>query len=672
MPITQTQIQTAKNKQDTAAHDRSPQVRLVAGPGTGKSFAIQERVLYLLNQQVLPDAIYVVSFTRASALELRKRIHKYCLDKGRSDGEMVRVSTLHSLALRTLAAAGLLTAYPASPQVLDQKELEWIFDAEFAEETGYTPARCKEIRKDFEAFWSTNVQTPPPHAQPTQPITQIERQAFLGFHSPRTQMYSCVLPGEIVRKCVDYMVAGTLDPAALLGAQHLIVDEFQDLNPSDLEFVDGIAGSGVTLFVAGDDDQSLYSFRFASPAGIQSFTRRYPNAGDYELDDCFRCTTNVLEAAKTLIASFPGSNRIPKHLRSLYLNSVPPEDGIVHRWRFARGIHEAKAIAQSCKELIDQGISPRKILILISKRDVLLPALRQAFNAENIDFESPKETGFIDTKQGRFTLALLRIVCNLDDYVAYRLILGLRSHVGASTCNDIANKVFANNLNYRDLFGVLLPPGVFSTREANIIHRAGSVYDRISRWQPTDTLQQRSDEISNIVLQEFGQSASQEWIQQIDHLPPEMTLEEMRDYLWADTDEQQAALLETVYARLGIGHSATDLLPQRVRIMTMHGAKGLSARVVFIPGLEAEILPGARRRSYPGLVAEAARMLYVSITRARAACILSYAQNRIVYGQFSNQAPSQFALYLGGRFFPRNNGLSLAEARQIAQICSAL
>jgi len=309
---------------------------------------------------------------------------------------------------------------------------------------------------------------------------------------------------------------------------------------------------------------------------------------------------------------------------------------------------------------------------LIAKRDVLLSTLTQAFKAEKLDFEPPKESGFIDTRHGRFALALLRIVCNADDYVAYRLILGLRLYVGTSKCNSIANKVFTNNLNYRDLFVGLLPPGVFSAREINIVLRAGSIWDQISGWQPTDTLQQRSAEISDIVSQNFGPSASQEWAAQADHLPLEMTLEEVRNYLWADTDEQQAALLENVYERLGIKHSATDLLPQRVRVMTMHGAKGLSADVAFIPGLENDILPGARRRLYPGLVAEAARMLYASITRARAACILSYARNRVVYGEYSGQTQSGFVRCLGGRFGDRSDGLSTTEAEHIAQICNNL
>jgi len=106
--------------------------------------------------------------------------------------------------------------------------------------------------------------------------------------------------------------------------------------------------------------------------------------------------------------------------------------------------------------------------------------------------------------------------------------------------------------------------------------------------------------------------------------------------------------------------------------MTMHGAKGLSGKIVFVPGLEEEILPGPWRQPYPGLVLEAARLLYVSITRARAACIISYARTRIVHGQFGNQTPSRFATSLGGPFVARTSGLNAVEVGHITNEMSHL
>lgn len=667
MPITQQQIQNAQRQQDSAAHDPKRQIRLIAGPGTGKSFAIQERVQWLLSNGVPPGHIFVVSFTRASALDLKRRIQRYCQNKGLHNSEQVSVSTLHSLALRSLRAANLLTAYPVDPCVMDDWELKSVLDTEFSKVSGHTPGRCKDIRGIYEAFWGTGKWLPTNYIPPNPPITQAERTNYQQFHTPRTQVYSCVLPGEIIRQCVVKMRAGNLNPASLLNIKYLIVDEYQDLNSMDLEFVDRLIRSGVTSFVAGDDDQSIYSFRFASPSGIQSFTNRYPNAGDYELRHCFRCTTNIVRTVKALMADFSEPNRIPKQLKSLYDASAPPVPGIVQRWIFTNAIHEARAIARSCAKLTKEGIPPRKIMILVSNKRTQLMTIQEELEKEDVEFESPLANPYIDTNVGRFVLALLRIVSNESDYVAHRLILGLRPNVGPTTCNFIAETIIANNLNFRDIFHNPLPTGVFQGRRLSALNHARDVCASIEGWLSDDSLTVRSSDISNIISTVFGQQVVQEWISQVSELPQEITLEELRDYLWADTDEQKEALLEAVYTRLGLD-IPEGLFPQKVRIMTMHGAKGLNAGVVFIPGLEEDILPGNKRQPFPGLVLEAARLLYVSISRARAACILTYAQRRLVYGNFSNQASSRFVSSLGGQFnFRDENGLSAVEVNEITQ-----
>lgn len=680
MPITQQQVQNAQNLQHRAAHDPNPQVRLIAGPGTGKSFAIGERVHWLLKRGILPQCIFVVSFTRAASLDLQRRTYAYCKDKGFPNVDQVVVSTLHSLALRALYAANLL-AYPAHPLVMDDWELKNIFDIEFSKVSGhtghpgarYTPRRCKEIRMDYEAFCGTGQWVPPNYIPPDPPISETERAEYKRYHRLRTQVYSCVLPGEIVRQCIENMKAGVLDPVTLLGIEHLIVDEYQDLNPVDLDFVDRLISNGVITFIAGDDDQSVYSFRFASPIGIKSFMSRHPRTSDHELRHCFRCTPNVLGAAQALLNTFGEPDRIPKHLISLYETSEPPVSGLVYRWIFSSAVREARAIASSCKKLIQGGLSSRKIMILVSNTRAQLASITGELTAQNVQFESPREDSFIDTRAGRFILALLRIACDPNDYVAHRLVLGLRPNVGVGICNSIAEAVIDNDLNFRDIFYNPLPTGVFHGRHLSALNSARTICANVSNWQSTDTLTQRSVDICNIVLNTFGSQQVQEWAATTSHLPQNITLEELRDYLWADTDEQQASLLGSVYDRLGLPTPAGGLLPDKIHIMTMHGAKGLDdGNVVFIPGLMEEILPGGRKSPYPGLVLEAARMLYVSITRASAACILIYADTRIVYGNFTRQACSRFVPHLGGTFVHRDDGLADLDVEQILQCCNNL
>ncbi len=533
--------------------------------------------------------------------------------------------------------------------------------------------RRKEVREDHEAFWSTGDWNPANHVIPDPPITDAERTSFAGFHNPRTQTYACVLPGQIIRLCVEEMEAGLLDAVELLDLQHLIVDEFQDLNPNDLRFVGHIIQQGAKVFVAGDDDQSLYAFRHASPAGIQQFHVTYPDAVSHQLNDCFRCAPAILSASTALIIAHPGPGRIAKNPVSLYAASAPPVLGTMFRWKFTWASQEAKAIAASCKALTDAGMNPREILILISNQQELMRLLLKELENAGVPTEHPREEGFCDTETGRLVLAIARIVCNENDYISHRALLCLRKGVGIVRCVAVFDAVITANLNYRDIFYDDLPPGVFSGGTLNALTRARATCATISLWEPEDTLEMRSQEIAQVIEKHYDANEADVWRTVVAGLRPEMTIVELRDYLWAESDLAQAAVLESVLQRIGEPVPVEGVLPARVRMMTMHGAKGLSGRVVFIPGLEDELLPGHRLTPYPGLVLEAARMLYVSITRARAACITSFAGNRTVHGKPMPHTRSRFAINMGGAWTQGPaGGLSDAQVATIMTECGNL
>jgi len=304
--------------------------------------------------------------------------------------------------------------------------------------------------------------------------------------------------------------------------------------------------------------------------------------------------------------------------------------------------------------------------ILLSNRRALGPEIITHLQGANVPFTVAAAQEFRDANVGRLLLSILRIVCDQNDYVAHRILLGLRAGVGVGTCNAICEAVIgAGGLNYRRIFYDPLPPGVFSARALRSLNAARAICAQIAQWTCDDQIGARRQEIRTIITDVIGPAAAQQFDNFAATLPDEMLLQELRDYLWADTDEQQATILKRVYTRLGQQVPAAAVLPERVRIMTMHGAKGLSGTIVFIPGLEGTILPGTKRVPYPGLVLEAARMLYVSITRARAACIMSNAYRRFFNGRNVAQAPSRFTANLGGPFLQRASGLQAAEIQAV-------
>jgi DNA helicase-2/ATP-dependent DNA helicase PcrA len=440
----------------------------------------------------------------------------------------------------------------------------------------------------------------------------------------------------------------------------------------DLEFVYAMIASGAKVLVAGDDDQSIYSFRFASPAGIQTFVTKYPNCAQHVLTDCFRSTPSVLAAAAALIGAHPQPQRISKTLVSLYQVAKPPVAGIVLRWTFPSGVAEARAIAESCRDVIAAGVAPRDILILLGSKPELLSKVLEELDAVAVPYEQPLAESFGDSDPGRFVLALMRIACDRDDYVAHRVLLGLLPGVGVGTCGAIADSVIQHSLNYRRLFYEPLPAAIFKGRPLKALNAVRAICAQILGWQETDDIGGRVAEVSGLLSANFSPAEAATWQTVAGALPTGMMLSELRDFLWADSEEQQGVVLRAVFTRLGLPIPASGILPSRIRVMTMHGAKGLSGKIVFIPGLEEEVLPGPWRRPYPGLVLEAARLLYVAMTRARAVCALSYARTRTVHGQFQNRVASRFAAHTGGAFAARTSGLTATEIGAVMSEISQL
>jgi ATP-dependent DNA helicase UvrD/PcrA len=667
VPLNPQQIKSAEARQAAAAQDMSPAVRLVAGPGTGKSASIEQRYLCLLQAGVRPRRIYGVSFTRAASKDLYLRVSAFCSQNGINLGKAdLRVTTLHSLALAALQKANKLRAYPVRPVVLDDWDVPNVFDAEFCISSGYKSERTQEIRREREAFWVTGQWNPANYTQPTPPITNTEHQAFDGFHRATTHSYACVLPGSIVRECVDLIAKGKLDPVAELDLEHLIVDEYQDLNPLDIEFIDHMAVAGANVFVAGDDDQSIYAFRFASPAGIQDFFTRHPGAGDHLLDACFRSAPRPVASANALIAQYSPPARIPKTLTSLWAGATPPVNGVVCRWEFKKDKDEASAIADSASALIAAGVPANEIMLLLSNSR-MFPVLENALKASKVPFLAPKEQSWVDTEGGRFVLGILRsVVSSGQDYVAYRLILGCRRGVGPKTCHQIVDRTVQNKLTYGDLFTSPLPANTFDQRQASALRIAAAICIAVSTWTPNDDLALRAADLRAFISGARPAKDLSEWDGLVNSLPPGMTLGELQDYLMADNADQRRAILVSVHARLALPPPA-KMTESGVRVLTMHGAKGLQAKVVFIPGLEEYLLPGPRRSADEG-----ARLLYVSITRARAAVVLSYANGRYYGGTWKGRAPSQYCAHLGGPFGKRFSGLVATDVKAITSAIAAM
>jgi DNA helicase-2/ATP-dependent DNA helicase PcrA len=315
---------------------------------------------------------------------------------------------------------------------------------------------------------------------------------------------------------------------------------------------------------------------------------------------------------------------------------------------------------------------PQEIMVLISNTHALRGPLTKAFNDLEVPFEPPRDKPFRDTDTGRALYTLTRLIKDEPAYPALRTLLTLRKGVGPTRIAGIAKEALESGMNYRDVFYEPLPEGVFSPSSARALEAPRAVCAHLLDWSPEDILEDRADDIDGVLRMILG-SEPEPWEDEIESLPVEANLGELAAFLSATRDSDKAALLRSVYERLGQDMEENEALPSRVRMLTMHGAKGLSATVVFIPGLEQEVLPGPRRARHTAQVLEAARMLYVSITRARLVCVASYATRRYMPPQVADHHASRFTSHLGKTFrTPDNVGFTQEQAEKIVKLAAKL
>jgi DNA helicase-2/ATP-dependent DNA helicase PcrA len=310
-------------------------------------------------------------------------------------------------------------------------------------------------------------------------------------------------------------------------------------------------------------------------------------------------------------------------------------------------------------------------MILLANVRVQAQLLYDALDAANVPYARTRTEPFIDELAGRCGLSILRILDDEDDLVAHRVLLGLPHGTGPKRCLDITTRAIAANLSATDLFRGHVPAGVLTPVMTQAVNRVRAVIAGLHGWTMADPLSARRSSLGDLIEGVLGQAERAVWDEFLAPLPAGAMLSEVLSFLFAETAEEVNRVHAAIAERLLLP-PPEEVETGRVSIRTMHGAKGLSAKVVFIPGLEDEILPGPHRAAAHGLVQEGARLLYVSLTRARAAVICSYAGSRLQHGQFQNHAPSRYLASLGLTAAPRTAGLSPAEAQAMAQLATAV
>lgn len=566
------------------ASTKNPHVRVVAGPGAGKSFAMKRRVARLLEEGIEPECILPVTFTRVAAEDL----HRELVGMGVEGCDKLRGTTLHSLALRILMRNHVLAATGRTPRPLNDFEMKPL-EVDLGSYGGLRDVR--KLIKAYEAAWARLQHEEPGYTQsPLDAAFANDLVSWLIFHD-------AMLIGEVIPQLYQYLRA---NPGADERSEfsHILVDEYQDLNRAEQASIELLSDTA-DVCIVGDDDQSIYSFKHALPEGIREWAQTKEGAADLALVECRRCPTRVVDMANSLIRHNQ-LRPLPRELEPRVENG----EGQVEIIQYADLDSEVDGIVRKISDLIEAGTGPGEILVL-AQRGVIGTPIYERLVAEEIPVRSYYAEAELDAEDAQRRFALLKLYVDREDRVALRWLLGRGSSSWRSA-------------SYR--------------RVRKYCHESGE-----SPWQVLADLSAGSIQVgytSSVVTQFEAIRAEIEALENCGGLG------EVVDSLFPDGDDSVRDLRRTA---LGVleqleEHEPADFLRELVtaiaapeipteiedvRVMSLHKSKGLSAPVTIIAGCVEGLLPmrPAPDLSQAGRAAyleEQRRLFFVGISRVKA------------------------------------------------------
>jgi len=580
-----------------ASCDESP-LRVMAGPGTGKSFSMKKKVHKLLEEdKVEPRKILAITFTRTAAADIIKELGSL----GVEGCEDVYAGTLHSYCYRVLMRDEILRSLNRYPRSLVSFPKSGILQFEIAPlledlklygNFGNKRDMTRRINA-FESAWA-RLQSD----NPGWPTDATDKQfhthliSWLKFHK-------AMIIGEIIPETLRYLKNNpTCD--ALSAYEHIIVDEFQDLNKAEQVLID-ILSSNAKTFIIGDEDQSIYSFRYAHPEGIREYHTAHPNTHDEPLQECRRCSKSIVRIANALIANnHPGSS----DSRLAEFQSNP--EGEIHIVQWKNLDEEVENISNYVKYLlVERNYKTEDILILTSRRLIGYRILSKLLSLD-IPTHSFYYDELLESEEGQIAFTLLSLLANSEDRVSLRYWLGYGSNTWlANQYKKIRDYAEANNLSAKDVLEKLI------NGEISI--------DLVSRMKKKyESLLQNLEKLNSLNIYEI-----------FDLLFPE-------DKEWSKPIRK--SILPTILAETSVQDLQTSIrnlitqpeLPEKgeyVRIMSLHKSKGLTSKVVIMPTVVQGLIPTLNGNlevpEQERLLKEHRRLFYVGITRAKEILILS-------------------------------------------------
>ena len=609
-------------------------ILVLAGAGSGKTRVLVHRIAwYLQTDQAAPYGILAVTFTNKAAAEMRARIETLLK---RPVGGMW-VGTFHGLAHRVLRLHWQEAGLPDSFQILDSEDqlrtLRRVIRGLNLDENQYSPK---------EAQWFINGQKDeglrPQHINIHGDPIQEQMVAIYRSYQQTCDRAGLVDFAELLLRTHElFRDQGDLLAHYRQRFRHILVDEFQDTNALQYAWLRLLAGRDNHLFAVGDDDQSIYSFRGARMENMQRFQQDFPEPVLYRLEQNYRSTTNILNAANALIA-----NNTARLGKNLWAEGAAGDKLELYA---AYSEHdEARFVVEriSATKLNNVNYRDNAVLYRVSATSrVLEEALMQARVAYRV-FGGMR---FYERMEIKDALAYLRLAVYRDDDASFERIVNTPPRgIGQRSVEELRGVARRDNIPLWSAARTLVTDKLLPARSASALERFLGLIERMAESIAGKGLEEAMDSVikASGLVEHFRKEKGERGLARVENLEE---LVSAAGQFTVDKDvhgevEPLTAFLS--HAALEAGETQADAFTDAVNLMTLHTAKGLEFDRVYLVGMEEGLFPHQRSSNDLAQLEEERRLCYVGITRARGKLTLSYARHRRMHGAEFYPQPSRF------------------------------
>ena len=630
--------ETLNPEQKEAVLQTEGPVLILAGAGSGKTRVLTHRIAYLIDEKgINPWNIMAITFTNKAAGEMRERVDKIV----GFGSESIWVSTFHSSCVRILRRYIDRLGYENNFTIYDTDDQKSLMKEV-----------CKKLNIDTKIYKERAILGAISSAKDNLVgPEEYEKSVMDDYGRKKIAMAYTEYQKELKKNNAldfDDLIVKTVElfqscPDVLDSYQerfkYIMVDEYQDTNTAQFKFVSLLAGKYQNLCVVGDDDQSIYKFRGANIGNILGFEKVFPRAKVIKLEQNYRSTKTILEAANQVI-----NNNIGRKAKTLWTDNEIGEP--VHYRQFMNGYEEAEYIAGDISKRVREGECEYKDCAILYRTNAQSRMFEEKFLMANIPYRLVGGVNFYARKEIKDLLAYLKTVDNARDDLAVRRIINVpKRGIGAASLSKVQDFADQNGIGFYDALqraDEITTLGRAVSKITPFVTFIQSLRSKLDYISPSELLKDIIDETGYVTeLQAEKTEEAESRIENIDELITKVVSYE--EECEANNEEiSLSGFLEEVALIADI--DTVDGDDNRVLLMTLHSAKGLEFPYVYLAGMEDGVFPSYMTivSDDPTEIEEERRLCYVGITRAMKDLTLTCAQQRMIRGETQYNKPSRF------------------------------